>query len=201
VPNEEDAVHDLDRVRLETADLEYAEEAELDELATQLLEVVDERELDEFLGRLISRAAGAARQFARSDTGRALTNIAKDAARQALPVIGRGVGGLISPQAARGGETMGRGLGQALGLELDGMSPQDQQFEVARGYVRWLQTAARTSGRLANRLPPELAVRRAATAAARTYAPGLVPIIGGSGSGRTHGRWERRGDAIVLYGT
>ena len=53
------------------------------ELASELLEVQTEAELDRFLGDLLSRAAGAARDFARSDTGRALSSILRQAAAQA----------------------------------------------------------------------------------------------------------------------
>jgi hypothetical protein len=200
-PPEEDAVHDLDRVQLETTDYEYDEEAELDGLAAELLDIQSEAELDEFLGRLITGAAGAARRLGRSDTGRALKGIAKRAARDALPVIGRGIGGLISPDAARGGATIGRGIGQAFGLEVDGLSPQDQQFEAARAYVRWVQGACRGASRMPTSLPPGVAAQRAAVSSARRYAPGLVRLASGSPSRPTSGRWIRRDGAIVLLDT
>src|SRR4051794_12162486 len=48
------------------------------ELASELLEVTSEAELEQFLGSVLSRVAGAARQLARSGTGRALGGILKD---------------------------------------------------------------------------------------------------------------------------
>jgi hypothetical protein len=192
-------VHDLDRIRLEAMDHEFVEEAELDDLATQLLEIADDQELDEFLGRVIAGATDAARRFARSDTGQALKGIAKDAARRALPVIGRGIGGLVSPAGARGGETIGRGIGQVFGLELEGLSLQDQQFEAARSYLRWLRTATRTADRYGSSMSPRAAARRAAIGAARRHAPGLVPLVERAGGQLRQGRWERRGDAILLF--
>src|SRR6266508_2088562 len=46
-------------------------------LASELLEVSSEAELEQFLGGLFNKVAGAASQFARSDTGRALGGILK----------------------------------------------------------------------------------------------------------------------------
>src|SRR5262245_30394165 len=69
-------------------------------LAGELLEAHDAGELDRFLGKLLSQAGSAAMNFARSDTGRALGGILKKAARQALPVIGRGIGKAVGPQYA-----------------------------------------------------------------------------------------------------
>src|SRR4051812_8296623 len=81
---------------------EYGETGEL-EAAAELLEVRDEAELEDFIGDLFGKVAGAARNFAGSATGQALGKIVKSATKQALPVVGRGVGGLISPRYAEPG--------------------------------------------------------------------------------------------------
>src|SRR3954447_19962079 len=89
------------------------------ELALELLGVSTEQELDRFLGNLVSRAAGAIRNFAKSPTGEALTGIAKSAIGQALPVVRRAVRGWArSGNGERGG---GRAAGDLLGLELEGL--------------------------------------------------------------------------------
>ena len=115
------------------AETEYGETGEL-EAAAELLEVRDEAELEQFIGDLFGKVAGAARNFAGSPTGRALGGIVKKAAKQALPVVGRGVGGWISPGFAEPGARVGRAVGDLLGLELEGLSGEDRE--------RWLRYRA-----------------------------------------------------------
>src|SRR5262245_26818922 len=67
------------------------------ELASELMEVTSEAELDRFLGNLLSKVTSAGSSFVRSDTGRALGGILKNAAKQALPVVGRAVGSWVTP--------------------------------------------------------------------------------------------------------
>jgi hypothetical protein len=223
-------VHDLDRTQLEQEAFEAQNEqneqflggilssvlggemeSPLDEvqemeLASELLEVTGEQELDRFLGDLVGRASQAAGQFLKTDTGRQLTGILKNAARQALPVVGGAVGDYIGGAPGKSiGSNLARGVGQAFGLELEGMSAEDREFEVARSFVRWGSAAARQAAALQGRYPPPRAAHAAATATAQQYAPGLVGLLQGlqsSGGGhRAHsGRWERRGRSLVLYG-
>ncbi len=68
-------------------------EMETLEYANELLEVQSEEELEQFLGDLVKRAGSAIGSFVRSDTGKALTSMAKDVAKQALPSVGQAVGG------------------------------------------------------------------------------------------------------------
>ena len=95
------------------------------ELASDLLEVQTAAELGQFIGTLLRRAGGATTTLAHSDTGRALGGILKQAARQALP-IGSAVDSGSAPQQRdlRGGTS--------LGLELEGLSSEDREFETAR---------------------------------------------------------------------
>jgi hypothetical protein len=171
------------------------------ELATELLEVGSEAELDRFLGDLMRRAAGAARGFVRSPTGQALGGILKQAAKQALPVIGRGVGSLVSPGGGEAGARVGRTAASMLGLELEGLSSEDREFEVARGLVRFAGAAARNAAGAPPGAPPAAVARQAALEAARNHAPGLTAALGRpAGPGRAQsGRWERHGRSIVIY--
>jgi hypothetical protein len=75
------------------------------ELAANLLEVSDEQEVDRFLGDLIRKAGQAAGSFVRSPTGQALGGILKDAARQALPVVGRAIGGYVGGDRGSSGSS------------------------------------------------------------------------------------------------
>src|SRR3984957_3240141 len=150
-------MHDLDRIQLETGEYEYGElggeyEGELEgersstlvpehrelELASELLEVGSEQELEQFLGDLISGAAGAVGRFAESPTGRAVGGILKDAARKALPILGQAVGGYVAPSGGGGwGRRGGGAASQLFELELEGLSSEDKEFELARRYVQW----------------------------------------------------------------
>lgn len=220
-------MHDIDRTQLEATSLEgeaqqeylapgeIAEvaaagetaesplpELEEIELATELLEVASEAELEQFLGGLLSRVGRAAGRFVRSDTGRALGGILRGAVKKALPVVGRGIGQWIAP--GRGGDpgaTLGVLAGQLLGLELEGLSQEDREFEISRQLVRFAASAARQAA-LAPPGPPGVVARRAAALAARRYAPGLLRRLPGRSSlvWPRRGQWIRRGRVIVLYG-
>src|SRR3954452_20938470 len=115
-------------------------EAETMELASELLEVQSEEELEQFLGDLVkkvgSAASGAARavgNFARTPAGQELVGILRGAAKTALPAIGTAIGTAYGgPLGAKLGGLAGQGLGAALGLELEGLSYEDQHFEVAQ---------------------------------------------------------------------
>ncbi len=222
-------MHDLDRIQLEAGEYEYGELAgeyegeqtatlgpdnrEL-ELASELLEVNSEQELEQFLGDLISAATGALGQFASSPTGHAVGGILKDAAHRALPILGQAVGNYVAPGAGGDlGRQAGAAASQLFGLELEGLSSEDREFELARRYVQWARSAARTAARAHGRVQahPRTIARRAAAQAARLYAPGLLGVIepasNGSAAGlapaRAHaplsGRWVRRGRYVVVH--
>jgi hypothetical protein len=186
------------------------------ELALELLGVSTEQELDRFLGDLVSRAAGAVRSFARSPTGEALKGIAKSAIGQALPVVGRAVGQWVRPGGGQAGAQAGQAAGDLLGLELEGLSQEDREFEAASALVRWTADAARRAATMPAQAPPAGAAKTAAVAAAQRLAPGLVPVlsrmpVAGAGAGapassarpdahEQSGRWVRRGNTVVLHG-
>lgn len=175
------------------------------ELATELLEVASEGELEQFLGKLLSRATRAAGAFVRSPTGKALGGIlkgaVKDVAKKALPVLGQGLGSYVAGGAGgKAGGALGAAAGQLLGLELEGLSQEDREFETARQLVRFAGAAARQAA-VAPAGSPRESARRAVAAAARAFAPGLLPRLPGSALAWPHaGRWVRRGRTIVIYG-
>jgi len=145
------------------------------ELAAELLEVSNEDELEDFLGDLISKAGNAVGSFVRSDTGRQLTGILKGAAKQALPTVGRAVGDWIAPgQGGQIGSQLASAAGNLLGLELEGLSAQEAEFETARGVVRFSGAAAARAAAAPRNMPAKAAASKAATAAAQTHAPGLL---------------------------
>jgi hypothetical protein len=165
------------------------------ELASHFLEVQDELELDRFLGDLISRAGRAAGTFVRSPTGQALGGILKDAARQALPIAGRAIGGYVGGgTGAQLGARAASAAGRLFGLELEGLSQEDREFEIAKSFVRFAGETVRTAVTARGAASPPAVARSAAAAAATRYAPGLrrqaPPAL--------TGRWVRRGRNIVV---
>ena len=225
-------MHDLDRTQLEASDgseFEYGNgEFELEggsnyeggggiegegfldetdemELAAQFLEIQDEAELDQFIGGLIDRLRKGARKFFRSPVGQQLGKMLKGAAKKLLPVAGAAVGGVFGgPVGAAIGGKLASGAGKALGLELEGLSPEDKEFEVARQFVRFANAAIQNAADAdaPPDEPPEETAKTATVAAARQHAPGLLkPGKGGMRPGmRTSGRWIRRGNRILLLG-
>lgn len=174
------------------------------ELASELLEVASQGDLEQFLGDVFQAAGQAVGNFVRSDTGRALGRILSDslgsAARQALPVVGRAIGNVAG--AGDLGARAGSAAGSLLGLELEGLSAEDREFETARQLVRFVGSAAGQAALAPTRIPPAKVARTAATRAARIYAPGLLPRLQGRSTRNwpRGGRWVRRGRTIVLYG-
>lgn len=216
--------HDIDRTQLEAGAYgsEFGEATEIGEeeteaalgesplneaqeieLASEFLEASNEAELEQFLGNVFKTVGSTVGRFVRSDTGRALGGILKDAARQALPIVGGAVGQWISPRGGRAaGADIATQAGRLFGLELEGLSSEDREFEVARQFVRFASTAAKQATVAPPAVSPVAAARNAASAAARVYAPGLLSRLQGRSTRLwpRSGRWVRRGRTIVLYG-
>jgi hypothetical protein len=197
-------------------------EVEEMELAAEFLEITDEAELDQFIGDVFKKVG----KFFKKGVGRKLGGILKGVAKTALPMVGGALGSFVAPGIGTAiGSKLGSAAGGLFGLELEGLSPQDQEYEVARRFVRLARSAAQRAQQLQSLLPPDSAARKAVMDAARKHAPGLLQALGGIGSalggfnfeaaavpqpvmspqngggggGRT-GRWIRRGRKIILIG-
>ncbi len=182
-----EAEHEQEHEYEHEQELEYEQEHELEqeaesplsesqemELASELLEVSNEAELEQFLGGLFKKVVRGAGKFVRSPQGKALGGLLKGFAKKALPVAGTALGGFFGgPLGAKIGGGLGRVATNLFELELEGLSHEDREFEVARQFVRLGAAAARTASRMP-RMPPRAAARRAFLAAARSYAPGLL---------------------------
>jgi hypothetical protein len=186
------------------------------ELAAELLEVSSEAELDRFIGNWLGKAVSAAKNFASSDVGKAVGGVLKGVAKQALPQLGQIAGDFVAPGAggsfgAKAGGWLASKL--ELGLELEGLSAEDREFETAKALVRFGEETAQRAAQAASTspgAPPLQVARTAAVAAARSHLPGLAqaaagqqapgkPAGNGSGNGkRSSGQWVRRGHRIVL---
>ena len=174
------------------------------EMASNLLGVNSEEELDHFLGSLIKKAGG----FLKSGLGKSLGGLLKGAAKMALPMVGNlvapGIGGVVASK-----------VGDMFGLELEGLSLEDQEFEAARGFVRFAGEAAKNAAQAPPNAPPQQAAKAAVVDAAAKHAPGLLTAngqgnapgrgmqYGASGGGRRRaqsGKWVRQGRQIIVIG-
>jgi hypothetical protein len=220
-------MHDIDRTLMEyepemefETDYEYGDfdyedmEGVLDEaeemtLAAELLGVMDEAELDEIFKNLFKKVGGKLGKFIKSPVGSALRGILKSAAQKALPALGTVIGG---PAGGALGSQLASAGSQIFGLELEGLSEEDQEFEMAKQFVRFAGTAAEMAANASPNVEPKIAAKSAAVTAAQQHAPGLLRPAGTSGpsmssmaatpmtgNGRS-GRWIRRGRKIILHG-
>lgn len=191
-------------------------EAEEMELALEMLEISSEAELDQFLGSLVSKAWGGIKKIGAKALP-AVGGILKSVAKKALPMVGGALGSFIPIPGV--GTALGTALGTAASNlfegELEGLSQEEQEFEIARRFVRFGGATVRRAGRFPRSVSPYSAARRAAFVAARRFVPGLYrrrpsglrggqPISRRYAPGyriapsRVNGRWIRRGPTVVL---
>ena len=117
------------------------------------------------------------------------------------------------------GGQLASGATKLFGLELEGMSPEDQEFEVARRFVRLAAASAKNAANVPQGADPQKAAKTALIKAARRHAPGLLrrkrrggggrlgPDGNGNGtdepmtpgSKRPYGRWIRRGRQVIIF--
>jgi hypothetical protein len=165
------------------------------ELAVELLEVTNEQELEQFLDNVFSAVGDAVGRFMHSDTGRALAGQLKDAARKVLPQVAHAIG----DRAGAGWGHLAEQAGALLGLELEGLSPQDREFETARQFVRFAGNAAEHAALAPPTLSPETVAQAATTAAAHSFAPGLAHEIRDHRTGAVRSPYRPSRPATPVY--
>lgn len=180
---------------------EVFDENELNELASELLAVTHEGELDQFLGDVIKKAGRAVGKFVKSPIGQKLGGILKGVAKKALPVAGAALGNLVAPGVggAIGGK-LASAAGSVFGLELEGLSPEDREMEVAKQFVRLAADATKNAVTAPSTANPSQVAQKAVTTAAQKFAPGLLGGATTRLGGATTGRWVRKGTKIILLG-
>lgn len=154
------------------------DEAEEMDLAAELLSLSNEQEVDQFIGKIIHSAGRAVGSVISGPIGYALASLLKAAARHSLPMFRR---------SRRGDE------GRVFGLEVEGLSGEDQDFEFARRFVRLGGAAGGRAVRTFRRAAPATTARRALMAAARRFAPGLLRRLAGRARWRGYPRPYRPG--------
>lgn len=181
----------------------FSESIEM-ELAGDLLNIHTDDELDMFIGGLMKKAAKGVSNFARSSTGKAVGGMLKNVARKALPIAGGVVGNFIAPGV---GGIIGGKLGSLASnmfeLELEGLSPEDQEFELARAYVRFAGNAVKNAAKMSPNMGTP-AASAAITHAAKNFAPGLLNKkelnSNSQSNGNNRGTWYRKNGNIILQG-
>jgi len=219
-------MHDIDNINSEFESYEYEyedaeapfEEMEADafydqpdemELAYELLNVADEDELEYFLGNVLKTVIPAAAKFARSDTGKALGGILKSAVKSAAPIVGGALGSLIPIPGVgtAAGAALGKAVGNALEMELEGLAPDDQELEAARRMVRIAKDAAQQAASAPKTANPAATAKNALLNAVKRHAPMAVNNAVAAmrqadrpGKFARSGRWIKRGPDIILTG-
>jgi len=181
----------------------FSEQEEM-ELAAELLEVTNEQELEQFLGGLISKVGGALGKIVKSPIGQAVGGVLKTVAGKALPIAGGALGTFFGgPAGGMIGSKLAGMAGSALGLELEGLSQEDREFESAKQFGRFAGETVKNALEGASHADPRAVAQAAAMEAARIHAPGLMSNQSGApqGGGRARsGQWVRRHGQIILLG-
>jgi hypothetical protein len=197
-------------------------ENEVMELAAELLEIQNEQELEQFLGGLFNKIKSAAGGLAKL-AGPQLSAILKGVVKQALPLIKQAAGAALpiaggalgtmfgGPAGAMLGSNLASSAGSIFGLEFEGMSHEDREFEGAKQVIKLAESALKQAAQAGPQAGPQ-AVVDAVTNAASQFMPGLLRPRNGAGPGgaiagapphrhRPHrGTWVRTGHQIVLHG-
>jgi len=205
--------------------LDVNSEAELDQFlgglisrAGQLVKSPVARHVRRRLGGLLKGAAK-----------KALPAIGKAIGSAAGGYVGDRVGGYVGGQLGSAGRTIGSktgsdlggqfggylgdqagsAIGRVFGLELEGLSLEDQEFEVAKHFVQFAGAAVKNATSAPPTANPQAVAKQATMLAARQFAPGLIAGTGVTSTGKTcaacggggsSGRWYRRGNKIILVG-
>lgn len=160
-------------------------------LAADLLGVRSEAELERVLRRVIGNAGVLGARVLRSPMAPQLIGQIKAAVMSLIPARPSAL--LVVSGAPGHAARIARGA-RVFGLELEGLSPEDKEFALARQVVRFADAAARHAGQ-ARAASPQ-AAREALRRAACRHAPGLLPRFRARRA--PQGRWSTEGGRIVL---
>jgi uncharacterized protein (DUF697 family) len=181
-------MHDLDRQQLEQYEglgelsgelgLELSEAQEL-ALASEILEVTSEEELEQFLGDLWRRTKAAATSAYNSPAVQSAIPALKTAGRSFLPAAAGQIADRYypgsGPMVSAGAQML---ADQWLKEELEGLSNEDRELEVARRFVRFANQVLQRAAQAPARVPPRVAAQAVVRDTARDLIPGLVPFVG-----------------------
>jgi hypothetical protein len=214
-------MHDLDRQQLEqyertgpfgepeTGELgTQLSEAQEMALAAEVLEISSEEELGQFLKGLWDRTASTTGAAWRSDAvQKDLLPAVRKVAKVALPIVTKAITDRYAPGwGTTAGAAMALTAGQLLEAELEGLSGEDREFEIARSFVRFTDDAMQRAARAPAHVPSPAVAEVAISQSVGEHLPGLVPFLpqllsdepdSGEPNGAS-GRWVRQGSSIVI---
>ncbi|GAB2843446.1 hypothetical protein GCM10027277_08670 [Pseudoduganella ginsengisoli] len=156
-----------------------------------LLEAAATGQLPAFSNRLVAQSHAAGRAVLQTPPGRLLSHTLAQLVRQVWPA---------------GSDDIKRKATNLFGLELEGLSPEDKQFEYARHLARFMREAAQELDAGGNAQDAQRRVQAALAQAARHHAPGLLHHAKGAGfqaalaqAARHHapGLLHHAGEAVV----
>jgi hypothetical protein len=155
-------------------------------LAAHLLELQGPAQFDAFLTRQLG-ATLAGQQVRGTPLEGPLRQLLDKAVAPMLPLHGG------SPQALK------RRAAGIFGMELEGLSPEDKEFELARQVVHLIDAVNTALGQdgVTDAHAPGARVEAALLQVARTMAPGLLRQAAQTPE-RDGGRWRREGGHIVV---
>ena len=146
-------------------------------LAAELLESDSEADLEAEIHKLIRRAGASVGHLVDAPTTTALTRLLRRAARVSMPGIPSLPHRVAGTRAGAPPAHLRRlPSGAFYGLALEGLSPEDQEFEAAKAFVQFAGDAARNAALTPLRLPAASIARVAADRAAQRHAPGWLRL-------------------------
>jgi len=172
----------------------FTEEEEIS-LASELLSISSDRELDHFLG-------GFLKKIRNSGAFKNLGGILKKVAKVALPIAGKAAGAFFGgPVGASIGGSLGKAASSMFEINTEGMTAEEQDFEVARRFIRFANAASTAVARIPDGKANDSTVKQVVKDVAKKHAPGLFRTQPTSRYyGGQSGRWVRRGNKVILYG-
>jgi hypothetical protein len=165
------------------------------ELAAELLDVVNETELEHVVRKLVSETAQRAGGSLPRGATHLLSDVLTRIARRTLPTLGSASGPHASSERSPA-ETAVR----VFGLELEGMSAEDRDFEIARQLVRLGEAAVLRSLATPDAASPVATVAAGVTRAGRELAPGLLDPVADLSLEPGTGPWTRSRNDVPLNG-
>jgi hypothetical protein len=144
------------------------------EFGAYLLAVTDERGLDDVITAIIRATENAVAIKAGTRLKHALGTILKLATRNAFTYSKRHFGLDRKPLGPELGGALASIAGRVLGLELEGLSPEDREFEACKQFIRFGAETIRHALESNDQRNGIAAAYRAAVKAASAHAPGLM---------------------------
>ena len=204
-----------------TPDMEFLEHAEAHAtsapadphaamaLSAGLLEVADQAELKVFLTDLVASVAATGRSRIGAPLRQALVDALHRVARPIVPIHSNGDSELRfgSNAASAASADLNPRAAHLFGMELEGLSPEDKEYEVAQQFIRLAADTIGHAGAARSGRAPQAVAGAALQQAARRYAPGLLqaaPPARSQTQIQTQtqtqtGRWRREGRRIVVF--